>query len=316
MNRTAFADYACFGHWALALQSNGYKQLAVAQANVYDMDDHKDSKDIHEANFQHVQWVNMAKTDSNMPYRPDMMVGSPPCIGMSGANPKAGPDHPANINFRRFWHDVAKVKPDDFIVEICEPVFTRGAALLAAGMNEVKKAGYDVIWSTFNVEDYGSPSIRRRPYFFGSRHLNRSSMDEAFAGLKPEKRTGCKDVLKDLEAEWDSARPDNVMLMSKYTVDGRRRMGPFRTLTDNRRVLDPTRPSPTVTGFLCESVFHYSRERLLAVPEIMRLMGFPDDFKFNPQNKRMNTVRYTKMIASGVQIDFTTKLLRRIKRFI
>ena len=325
MTKLMFVDFACFGHWAIAAKASGFKLSAASQANVYDPGTMQDAKDIHLGNplpwADDKVWASHSPADGELAIsdvKADFMGGSPPCVGFSGANPMARPDHPANRNFVQFFKDVKAVRPDEFLVEICEPIFTRGSSVLKEALRYVR--GYHVAYKLFDVEDYGSPSVRRRPYFFGSSRLKPATMEEALE-LPPSGSVGCRTVLKDLERKFNRYEPDSVMLMSKYLADGKTlRNGPFRTLTDHKRTLDPELPAPTVTGFSVESAFHYAKgvegERLIAVPEVKRLMGFPDSFKLNVNDGRWNAVKYSKVIASGVQIGFTSKLMRRVAKFI
>lgn len=70
------------------------------------------------------------------------------------------------------------------------------------------------------------------------------------------------------------------------------------------RVLDPDRPSPTVTS-MPDDLLHYSEPRVLTVRENARLQSFPDWFKFKGkyttggERRRVEVPRYTQ-VANAV----------------
>lgn len=326
--------YATYGHWTLALQQAGFNIKWQFQPNIKDPEKtDRRAQEILEANFPSVPY----KTGSA-----DFICGSPPCIGLSHANTKAGLDHWANVNFVEAFKFIGRRRPMFFLIEITPRILTMGKPLLERALTKVK--GYDVHFRKFQIAEYGSPCKRKRVYILGAR--DRPWTFNILYGLPGRPSVGCASVLERFREKWDSHEPDKVMAYPMLNKHGEPLKGIFGTL--HKRQLKPDEPTPTITGTTYRDVKHYALPtykpkgrpcqvlkselpsptihgqsfqdmlhyevwRFLSIPEIQALMGFPDDYEFNPGKRKMKCQDYCKFIASGVEIRFTKYLLEYLK---
>jgi len=292
--------YATYGHWTLSLLNAGYNVKWQVQPDITNPSNYDRYASL-------LLQVNFPKIDYGVKGEVDIICGSPPCIGFSNANPKSGPDHWANKNFIECFKRISELDPDYFLVEMVQPIFTKGEATLSKALDYVEE--YTITYKIFEVSEYGFPCIRKRVYFFGDKYNgNRVPLD-----LLPKRGpVGCSEVLEPLREKWDNYKPDNIKLMSRYRKDGKLRAGPFSILQKSNRKLKPDKPTFTITGAACSGIIHYSeKDRFLALEEVATLMGFPPGYKFNL--KRKSIAQVCQIIASGIDIRFTTYLLKFLK---
>lgn len=294
--------FACFGSWSQALKNIGITPTWHIQPNIANpIETDKLSKAILKMNFPDVP-VEMSKNI-------DFLCGSPPCIGMSKGNPKANPDHWANRNFVKFYQAVYDYQPRAFLMEIVPQIFTHGAKLVKEALDLVKD-DYEVSNHVFEVSEYGSPAKRERAYFFGiHKELSDIPLEvKDFVSKRP--LLSCSKVLAPLKEKWDNYKPDRRMLFPRCKPNGEQYAGPFSCLSKSNRKLDPDKPAYTITGTTYENVIHYDKDRFLSVEEIETLLGFPLTYKWLPPGRKFGAQMYSKLIASGVDVNFTAQLLK------
>jgi site-specific DNA-cytosine methylase len=298
--------YACYGSWAYALQRAGFE---VAWQFSPDIKDPKKP----DAYASEVLRRNLPDIPQAANGDVDIICGSPPCIGMTNANPKANADHWANSNFAGFFRKVGELKPKYFLVEIVPQIFTRGAEVLKEAKSYI--SDYFVVWKLFRIEDYGSPSRRKRVYFFG-RRLN--PFDANILDCLPTKpKVSVFDAIEPMREKFDNFAPDRQILYPIYRCDGKLLCGSFNSLS--RRRLNPDKPAFAITSYAYRDMQHYSQSvkpfRLLAMPEVSTLMGLPENYIFDIGASK-NPQVHCRTIASGVQVDFTAYLLKYLKAWI
>jgi site-specific DNA-cytosine methylase len=320
MKLTIGLDYVCTGHWTLAAQRAGLQVLWHWQPSIYGNTNLPDkmTQTILHANFPKIPFtLDTFREPSGV----EIMAGSPPCVGLSQANPIASADHPANLNTILFHKSVNKICPIIYVMEIVPQIFTTGLPVLTKALDIVNR-NYKVAYWLYDLSEYGSPSNRKRVYILGIRKPTNLNPKFILANLHKSKHVKpVVDVIGDLQQLYDRMLPDNRMLMSRFGLKHRLRVGPYSMLKKNwqNRVLRPDSTSPTITGTSYCNVLHWSHNihepklnRFLGKLEISRLMGYPDTFDFNPTHRKMQAPVYSKLIASGVQIQFTAKLLKHI----
>jgi site-specific DNA-cytosine methylase len=293
--------YATYGHWTQALKQAGYTPVWHTQPNIADPNRCDSLATILlDLNFPDIS------LDVTAPV--DFICGSPPCIGLSGANPKASPDHWANKNFVHFFATVEGLQPKAFLVEIVPQIFTRGKKLLDEALAKIPD--YFVSHNIFQVAEYGSPAKRNRAYFLGVNMYKHGPSIEVGHLLNKSPYLSCSKVLEPVRAKWDAYAPDRRLLFPRRKPTGEKYNGPYSCLIKCNRKLKADEPAFTITGTTYENVTHYGKDRFLSVEEQALLMGFPPSFKFCPPNRKFGAASYSKVIASGIDIRFTSKLLK------
>lgn len=99
----------------------------------------------------------------------DVVVGGPPCQGMSLSGPRQFHD-PRNKLYLSYIRVVADLMPKVFVVEnVPGLVGLYKGAIKDSILEEFHKLGYTVGYQILNAAEYGVPQLRRRVFFVGIR---------------------------------------------------------------------------------------------------------------------------------------------------
>lgn len=124
-----------------------------------------DVRDIREINDDEI---------ARFPYRPDVIVGGPPCQGFSHAN-AAGrdPKDPRNSLFRDFIRFARILTPAICLVEnvpgLLKTKMADGRPAIDAIRDEFAAIGYRSDWAVLDAADFGVPQHRERLFIVASR---------------------------------------------------------------------------------------------------------------------------------------------------
>jgi DNA (cytosine-5)-methyltransferase 1 len=106
-------------------------------------------------------------------FKPDVIIGGPPCQGFSIAGPAfKDPKDPRNSLFINFAHWVKVLKPKAFVMENVKGLLSRknseGKSVIKIIQRTFETLGYSVeIWK-LNASEYGVPQIRERIFIVGN----------------------------------------------------------------------------------------------------------------------------------------------------
>jgi len=283
----------CFGgagHWACALKNNHimptwyYEKWRPAvkcfQSNWKDVHVFDDMKDINGD--------------------VDIVVGSPHCNGLSNANPANNINHPANKLMFKYADTIQYIRPKAFIMEeshrlLSSPVFVSLSFDILSKLNDI---GYHLNTYVLDANDYGSPQKRKRAYVIGFDTELKKHHFKLPVKLKSVKATSVLPRKKfKLNIDYrEPPRPGEKGIFSMYLRDKK-----CRTIKDT---------CPTITSCAWRDMYHPSG-RFLSTAEISALMGFPDSYIFEG-----SMARRCNLIGKGVDIRFTTRLLKSVKEVL
>ncbi len=248
-----------------------------------------------------------------------LVVGGPPCTPFSKsgfwlAEKRESRDPNASL-LEEYVRVVAQARPEAFVLENVQALTYKThqkhfQQLLAA----LADLGYNPQWKTLLAADYGVPQLRKRVFIVGRRdgqafrfpeptHAGPSettrswdtsklfhvSAEQAFAGLKTvsESKELVEGKYGQLAAEvpagqnylWHTPR-----LGGRDEFEWRSRYWTFllRLAPDKPSSTLQAQPGPYVGPFHWENLRNENgdlRARRLRVPELLRLMTFPDDFQ-------------------------------------
>lgn len=244
--------------------------------------------------------------------RPELLVGGPPCTPFSKSGfwlewKRAGLDPDASL-LQAYTRVLAEARPRVFILEnvyaltyknkASKPVFERL-------LREIDEAGYACRWQVLNAADYGVPQLRPRLFVVGApkqkplpelpapTHGGRWERRDTGWGFQPHVTTG--EALAGLRADPEPSEKvngrwghllDDIPPGDNYLYYTAKRDYPDPVFEWRSRYwsfllkLDPERPSPTIQASPGPNIgpFHWESRRL-RVPEVKRLMTFPDGFE-------------------------------------
>lgn len=182
---TAGIFFTMAGSWAVALRNLGV-----------DIAWHYCVPEFHEVFKLNFPKIPVSDKWSDLYAPVDLIVGSPPCIGMSVANPlNYGVDHPANQETLNFAKVVNTLKPKGFVMEMVWTFLKPKFAPLFEEYKKILEQNYNFKAKIINFVDYGVPQLRRRVIIMG---LRKDIRKEIIFPLPLQKRTPISTAFKGL----------------------------------------------------------------------------------------------------------------------
>lgn len=243
----------------------------------------------------------------------DLLAGGPPCPPFSKSRfyrkekPRALAD-PAADTIPQYLRVLGDLRPKAFLLENVPGLAYKVHREALALIEEAAAAqGYSIAHAILNAADYGVPQIRHRLFIVGLRNRDirfrfpsptHSGIDDpGLPLLAPWVTAG--QVLCDLDTEENASEEGHraggrhasllrdVPPGDNYLYFTKERGHPEPQFKWRSRYwsfllkLSPDRPSWTIQARRSNNMgpFHW-RNRILRLPEVMRLQTFPDDFRF------------------------------------
>ena len=273
----------------------------------------------------------------------DVVVGGPPCQGMSLSGPRKF-DDPRNKLYLSYISLVREIMPKAFVIEnVIGIVSLFQGKIKEHILEEFSKMGYKVQYQTLTASNYGVPQNRKRVIFIGT-------LDEGFEYPKPLDYTVTTsmalDDLPPLETELGEEGADYVLEpQNEYQKLMRRKSdkvynhiaanhsqrirdiialvpdgGNYKDLPESLRDtrnfhvawtrFPSDKPSPTIdTGH--RHHFHYKYNRVPTVRESARLQSFPDNFIFTG-----NKTQQFRQVGNAVPPIMAKALADRLMEYL
>ena len=244
--------------------------------------------------------------------RIDVIIGGPPCQGMSLSGPRKFED-PRNKLYLSYIRLVEEIRPRAFVIEnVPGLVGLFGGQIKDSIIEKFTAMGYDIQYKILCAADYGVPQNRKRVVFVGMKKGSFSypnpfdytvTCSMALSDLPPiEEGSGEEQAQYETEPQNEyqklmrerskfvknhiaAVHSDKVKKIISLVPDG----GNYKNLPEeyiNSRNFHVAwtrfasdKPAPTIdTGH--RHHFHYKYNRVPTVRECARLQSFPDDFIF------------------------------------
>lgn len=296
--------FECAGFNILLGIDSDAKALEVFEAN------HKNAKSIC-GDITQIDYEDIKNVIGNK--RIDVIIGGPPCQGMSLSGPRKF-DDPRNKLYLSYIRLVEEIRPRAFVIEnVPGLVSLFGGQIKDSIIEKFTDMGYDVQYKILCASDYGVPQSRKRVVFVGTRenikfeypqkHDSVVTCEMALSDLPP-----LIDVLGEEISDYETkpmntyqalmrskskalynhvaaSHSEKVKKIIALVPDG----GNYKSLPEEYRNsrnfhvawtrFASKKPAPTIdTGH--RHHFHYKYDRVPTVRECARLQSFPDDFIF------------------------------------
>lgn len=174
MKKKVIDIFSGCGGLSYGLSQTGFKVLLGLDNNSTALEtfqmNHKGSSVIGEK-IENITGEYILQESGNQ--RIDVIVGGPPCQGLSLSGPRKFHD-PRNKLFLSFVRITEELEPEAFILEnVPGLVGLFKGKVKDAIIEEFEKIGYNVNYKILNAADYGVPQLRKRVLFVGLRNKER-----------------------------------------------------------------------------------------------------------------------------------------------
>ena len=273
----------------------------------------------------------------------DVIIGGPPCQGMSLSGPRKF-DDPRNKLYLSYIRLVKEIQPKAFVIEnVPGLVGLFGGQIKDSIIEKFTEMGYHIEYKILCSADYGVPQNRKRVVFVGTRVGNFE-----YPAINPNVVT-CSMALSDLPTLEDelgnevseyatppqnayqqlmrsrsdvvlnhvaASHSDKVKKIIALVPDG----GNYKNLPEEYREsrnfhvawtrFASNKPAPTIdTGH--RHHFHYKYNRVPTVRECARLQSFPDDFKFLG-----NKTQQFRQVGNAVPPLMAQAIAKQVKKML
>ena len=233
-------------------------------------------------------------------YKPDMIVGGPPCQDFSSAGKRDESGGRADLTYH-FSNIVSKYKPKWFVMENVERI--RKSHILTEITDQLSEVGYGLSAVILNAAYCGSPQARKRFFLVGELGGKHNQLNEMYLKNMSKEPMTVRDYLgNSLKLEYYYRHPRNYSRRGIFSID---------------------EPSATVRGVNRPVPGGYSKHkgdpekanlktvRPLTTIERSYLQTFPKTFKFEDSKTNLE-----QMIGNAVPVNLAKFVAEGILQYI
>jgi DNA (cytosine-5)-methyltransferase 1 len=287
--------FAGCGGMSLGFQQAGFEIVAA-------LDYWKVALEIYQMNFNHpaletdlsdvASRINIIK-----PYRPEVIIGGPPCQDFSHAGKRDESLGRANLTVA-FAHIVAGVLPKFFVMENVDQIHKSN--YLSEAKIVLRKAGYGLTEATLEAHRFGVPQFRKRYFLVGQLQAK-----DNFLNFEPmvftEHVTSIREYFKShhlpLDTEFYYRHPRTYARRAIYSIDE-----PSPTIRGvNRPIPETYKPHPLDAALPSDKV------RPLTTLERSYIQTFPSDFIFLGTKTNLE-----QMIGNAVPVSLAKAVAEKL----
>jgi DNA (cytosine-5)-methyltransferase 1 len=241
----------------------------------------------------------------------EVIVGGPPCEPWSCLNlTRRKEEHPNYRCISAFFAKVRLKKPTVFVMENVPAI--RKDVLFINNLNSMRRK-YETAITIVKYSDYGAAFGRKRLFLVGIKKEEKIAPSEIFGLLKNEKPKTVRDVIDDLKDKKPDPTTDHIWpaVRTIYKYAKYYKSGKYGWYILDWDKTSPSFGNVTKTYILHpDSFINNNGGRPISVREALRIVGFPDHYRF-PYGLGIRA-KY-EMIADAVSPVFSLKLAEAIK---
>jgi DNA (cytosine-5)-methyltransferase 1 len=273
--RLSFVDLFCgLGGFRVAVENVG-KQLNLQTECVFSCDFDEDSQKIYESNFGETPHGDITNIDENDVPEHDILFAGFPCQSFSICGDQQGFDDTRGTLF----FDIARIlqakRPRAFVLENVKQLVSHDEGKTFARILEtLKNLGYQVHYKVLNALDFGLPQKRERVFIVGFREPHKFTWQLSKSPMIP-----LIDVLENEVAEFYFAS-EQIKQNRRNSVEGKFINGEITIWHENKG--GNISPLPYSCALRAGASYNYllvNGERRLTEREMLRLQGFPEEYK-------------------------------------
>lgn len=261
--------------------------------------------DVYRKNFEHPCIEMDIREEDNCidlikQFKPDMLIGGPPCQDFSSAGKRDESLGRADLTYS-FSNIITKYKPKWFVMENVDRI--RKSQILIDISDQFIESGYGLSSVILDASLCGVPQARKRFFLIGELNGNHNALNRILSDNLSDTPMTIRDYLGDsLGLEYYYRHPRNYSRRGIFSID---------------------EPSPTVRGVNRPIPSGYSKhkgdpdsidiEKLRPLTTIERsyLQTFPKEFIFEGTKTNLE-----QMIGNAVPVNLANFVARMIKKYI
>lgn len=260
---------------------------------------------IVEGDIRHLDPADLKPDDADPEWRPDALVGGPPCQSFSSAGSQRSLDDPRGQLFLDFVRLARELRPRIILFENVRGLVTaRGPnGVPGEAVNLIRDSfeeiGYATSFRVLNAADYGAPQRRVRMFMFGA--ASDAVLPEFPAATHSREGVGTKPwvTLREFLSAYPEPEESEIIRPSaalrqqlENLSDGNGLRSPGRSeptrpgghwgYRQGTFIADLNLPARTVTGATTQDWIRRSGTglRRITLHEAAAIQGFPDKWKF------------------------------------
>ncbi len=273
----------------------------------------------------------------------DLLFSNNPCSGLSSINRNANSEQPVNNRFFEVFDVIKQVTPKTFLIENAPTLVSIGTPILHQ-MTKILGDTYTFTIIRDMAGNHGVPMKRQRTFIVGWRRdifknnipiinpnkKKQTTIGEALIGLNndiPNMEFERDTILPNLKRFYNKVNPKDTILRALVrefdNIKGELDESETKLVLDyidkknqNKNIWDKTAyrldndfTAPSMTSMA--QFIHPTEDRELYIREYARIMGYPDDFIFYPNECKCSTIQ---CLAQGVPVNFIKYISKEIKR--
>lgn len=272
----------------------------------------------------------------------DLLFSNNPCSGLSSINRNAKADQPINNRFFEVFDVIKELKPKTFLMENAPTLVSIGTPILQE-MTKILGDSYKFTVIRDKAGNHGVAMPRQRTFVVGWRNdifknipiikmikEPETTVGEVLQGLTKDipnmefekdtilpnlkrfyNKVNPKDtILRALVREFDNIKGELDESETKLVKDYIEKQNQNKNIWDKTAYrLDSNSLAPSMTSMA--QFIHPTEDRELYIREYARIMGYPDDFIFYPNECKCSTIQ---CLAQGVPVYFIRYISQEIMR--
>lgn len=231
----------------------------------------------------------------------DVYVAGFPCQPFSKAGKRGDTSDPRGKIFFSCVDTIKKTEPKLFILENVPSIMTinKGQTfqLIKKTLSE-ECPGYFIYYWVLNTKDYGIPQHRRRLYIVGSK--------EELERPKPIPCRSIYDFIDYSDTSVDEWPPCYVKREPQFKDAVFTNIAQLRLNNNHNKVC----PNYSATLMASSQLVNVKMHRKANIKELLRLQGFPEDFKQVVSNTQMS-----RQIGNSMSVNVLEEIFKNLKNF-
>jgi len=280
------------GGMSLGFQNAGFKIISA-------YDNWQPAVDVYKENFNHPIYnkdlSDVSIIDELKEFKPDIIIGGPPCQDFSIAGNRNFKGNRANLTVI-YCKIITSILPKWFVMENVYNI--EKSPIIDEVLKKFKKAGYGITKGVFDASLMGVPQTRKRYFLIGKLNSKDDFLKESIENNLSKKRMTVKDYLGDtLNTEFYYMHPRSYNRRAIFSIE-----------EPSSTIRGVNRPIPeSYTFHAADKSKNIKKVRPLTSKERSYIQTFPDEFEFSGTKSAIE-----QMIGNAVPVKMAEFIARHI----